>query len=360
MMQDTAILIIILIIVFLIFFIIVLLCLRLVLYKLQAHDNFDRTTVTRTYTSGKPLTKEQGEALFDLRDYREKIRSPLLASRAREEDTGLLNALQNDHYYQLLKWAKRLREAQNYGDGETVAAQVVSEMEDRARIIPLSQADKQRFYDLAHLPDEVLVPFDSRQGEMRTEETTTQKRLFTDNLGTGGGWLFSDCYFLVPRKHETCTTKESQNKDRRTHEFDGLMSGEEDEVQAALLILGPVLVISIILLLVYWIRGDKKKLEKERQKDVDFDSNQHVNIKSWGEQHADFYQFCLWIKQLKSAQSDPAILQQTATQLVYELEERSDRIVGLTFADRNRILTLIEQSSDLNLYSFEDIKSLQK
>lgn len=34
--------------------------------------------------------------MFDLRDFREKIRSPLLAARTREEsaDSGLLNALQ--------------------------------------------------------------------------------------------------------------------------------------------------------------------------------------------------------------------------------------------------------------------------
>lgn len=70
--------------------------LRLVLYKIQNNDNYERATVVRTYTAGQPLTKEQGETLFDLRDCREKLRSPIMArSRDGEPlDTGRLIALQ--------------------------------------------------------------------------------------------------------------------------------------------------------------------------------------------------------------------------------------------------------------------------
>lgn len=96
MQEDSAILIVVLLIIFLIFFILVLLCLRLVLYKIQREDGDYERGHSRTYTAGQPLTKEQGEALFDLRDCREKLRNPLLLRSRDGEllDTGYSKALQ--------------------------------------------------------------------------------------------------------------------------------------------------------------------------------------------------------------------------------------------------------------------------
>jgi hypothetical protein len=62
-----------------------------------------------------------------------------------------------------------------------VAAQLVQEMEDKATTMPLNENDKRRFWDLAQLPDEIVVPFDTRQA-VRTEEPTHKRINFTDRL----------------------------------------------------------------------------------------------------------------------------------------------------------------------------------
>lgn len=99
MQEETAILIIVFVILFLIFFIAVLLCIRLILYKINGSGEYQSAnTATRSsYHTDRPLTKEQGETLFDLRDCREKLRSPFVATRSRDGellDTGRYQALQ--------------------------------------------------------------------------------------------------------------------------------------------------------------------------------------------------------------------------------------------------------------------------
>jgi hypothetical protein len=99
MQEHTIILIVILCIIFLIFFIAVLLCLRLILYKVGGNGEYHHanSSTWSAYHADRPLTKEQGETLFDLRDCREKLRSPFVVTRSRDGeilDNGRFNALQ--------------------------------------------------------------------------------------------------------------------------------------------------------------------------------------------------------------------------------------------------------------------------
>lgn len=63
-----------------------------------------------------------------------------------------------------------------HGDVEMVASQIINELEAKAMSLPLSEQDKKRYYDLANLPDEIVVPFDTRQTD-RLLDDPTQKRI---------------------------------------------------------------------------------------------------------------------------------------------------------------------------------------
>ncbi|KAI6234029.1 hypothetical protein M3Y99_00836300 [Aphelenchoides fujianensis] len=113
--KDNLLLVLILVVIFLIFFISVALCIRLILYRAAQQQqrgpkrrSFEGTPYSAVHTT---LSKEQGEAMFDLRDYRTRIQNLQSPTRSRDGevlDEGRFNAVLVDSYYQMLKWAARL------------------------------------------------------------------------------------------------------------------------------------------------------------------------------------------------------------------------------------------------------------
>lgn len=61
----------------------------------------------------------------------------------------------------------------------------------------------------------------------------------------------------------------------------------------------------------------------------------------------------LWSYQIKKAQFSPEYFKSVATQLAYEIEERADRIDGLSMFERNKIIKRIEEEDQAQLSVFE-------